>query len=80
MSLESLKRVLLKTKAHAREMRKSNLESRLNPKPKEEMPVLDVADEEMPALEVPDEADAKASSKADRAKEIESIKKLLARV
>lgn len=80
MSIESLKRVLMKTKAEARSMRKGNLEARLNPKPKDP-PVEGSPDEE--AAESPAEMAAEAppsdDAKAKRAKEISSIKKLLSR-
>lgn len=71
---ESLKRALLKIKGEARSMRKGNLEARLNPKPKE-VPAEEVAVAEEAPLELAAEPDAKAA----RAKEIASIKKLLAR-
>lgn len=78
MSIESLKRVLLKTKAEARAMRKGNLEARLNPKPKEE-PAEDAVVEETGAAPLEMAVEVTEDPKAARAKEIAKIKKLLAR-
>lgn len=81
----SLKRVLLKIKGEARGMRKGNLEARLNPKPKAvvddvEEPAEDTGKAPISAKTETEAEAPDADTKAARAKEIASIRSLLARV
>lgn len=91
MSVESLKRVLMKIKGAARDMRRGNLDERLNPKAKTEADPLaepakddleqlagdEGADEE---LEAEGEGEASAPEAGGDAAMKEMIRKLLARV